>query len=213
MEIKLIVVGGKNAGHVIPIAVPEFLIGRGPECQLRPNTDRVSRKHCALVVEEGRALVRDFNSTNGTFVNGERISGERELKTGDKLKVGTLEFEVQLTVSVGGKKKTKITNIQEAAARTVQSSADDELDVSDWLSQTETIVSDAGGETHVYKPSYAQGRSAEDDESSSGPAKDAPGREGLFESARAPHKPSSASSRQAADDVLKQMFKRGPEKK
>ena len=179
--------------------------------QHRPGEPQALR----LVVEEGRALVRDFDSTNGTFVNDEGIKGERELKTIDKLRVGTLEFEVQLTVSVSGKKKSKISSIQEAAARTVQSSAENELDVSDWLSQTETIVSDTAADTRVYKPSYAQGRSlAGDDESTSQPgAKDEPGRQRFFDSARADHKPSTASSRLTADEVLKRMFKDDADKK
>lgn len=55
----------------------------------------ISRRHCTLVVEGGRALVRD-HSRYGTFVNGERIEGEAELGAGDRLRVGTpgvvLEF-------------------------------------------------------------------------------------------------------------------------
>jgi len=135
MEVKLVVIGGKNQGREIPVTESEFIIGRSEGCHLRPSSDRVSRKHCAIRLQEGRVTIIDFKSTNHTFVNGEQVSHERELKNGDKLKVGTLEFEVQLAVSVGGKTKPKVHTIQEAAARTVQTTnaKDDDLDITRWL--------------------------------------------------------------------------------
>ena len=139
----------------MPVTGPKFFIGRSEECQLRPNSDLVSRHHCAIMVDEGLVTVRDFGSRNGTFVNGERIRGEEELKAGDKLKVGPLEFEVQLGVSLGGPKKSKVHNVEEAAARTVESAKappaaadEDELDISDWL----------GARGSRRDPRYAAGR-------------------------------------------------------
>ena len=138
MELKLVVVGGRQAGTEIPIPGPRYLIGRGEDCQLRPQSNLVSRRHCAIVLEEGRALLQDFGSTNGTYVNGERVKDGQELKNGDHLKVGVIELEVQLAVSVGGKKKPKVHNIQEAAARTVASAAkDDGLHITRWLEDEE----------------------------------------------------------------------------
>ena len=138
MEVKLIVASGKNQGKEIPLPGRQFIIGRGEGCQLRPASERISRKHCAIIVEEGRVIVRDLGSTNGTSVNKERIAGERELKNGDKLNVGgVLEFEVQLTVEVGGKKSPKVHSIQEAAARTVHKAASDDLDITQWLDDAE----------------------------------------------------------------------------
>ena len=129
MEVKLVVLGGKNQGREIPVTAPEFLIGRSEECQLRPSSDRVSRKHCAIRLQEGRVTVVDFKSTNHTFVNNEQVTSERELKNGDRLKVGVLEFEVQFAVSLGGKIKPKVHTIQEAAARTVQTTSSKEDDL------------------------------------------------------------------------------------
>jgi len=133
MEAKLVVIGGKNAGRAIPVTGPEFVIGRAEGCQLRPQSDRVSRRHAAIRVKEGAVTVEDCGSKNGTLVNDEKIEGEHRLKTGDHLKVGNLEFEVQLEVSVGGKKKPKVKNVQEAVARTVESAAEDDMDISAWL--------------------------------------------------------------------------------
>ncbi len=103
MEVKLIVVGGKQAGTEIRIPTRRFVIGRGEECHLRPHSKSVSRKHCAIVVEEGVAAIEDFNSTNGTFVNGERVDKRRELKNKDRIAVHRWEFEVRLIASAGDK--------------------------------------------------------------------------------------------------------------
>jgi pSer/pThr/pTyr-binding forkhead associated (FHA) protein len=135
MELKLIVVDGKQAGMEVAIPGPLYLIGRGSDCQLRPQSHLVSRKHCAITLEPGAAAIEDCGSTNGTFVNGERIQQRRELKNGDRIKVGVLTFDVHMTVSVSGKMKPKVHNVQEAATRVVATTpvADDEPDVSDWL--------------------------------------------------------------------------------
>jgi predicted component of type VI protein secretion system len=135
MEVKLVVIGGKNEGREIPITESEFIIGRGDGCHLKPASDRISRKHCAIRRQEGHVTIIDFKSTNHTYINDEEVTVERELKNGDRLSVGNLEFEVQLAVSVGGKAKPKVHTIQEAAARTVQntSAKDDDLDIAGWL--------------------------------------------------------------------------------
>lgn len=145
MEVKFVVVGGGNSGKEIPVSGPKFLIGRSDECQLRPKSDLISRHHAVVLIEEGFAAIRDFGSKNGTFVNGEKVTGEHELKNGDRLKVGPLEFEVQLVVHVGGKKKPKVHSIQEAAARTVETAFetddDGDLDIGGWLADDEESTS------------------------------------------------------------------------
>jgi pSer/pThr/pTyr-binding forkhead associated (FHA) protein len=137
MDVKLVVVGGKQAGKEIPIGGPEFVIGRAEGCHLRPQSDAVSRRHCTIEVHAGSVTVRDLNSRNGTFINDEQIKSEHELKSGDRLKVGPLEFEVRLSVQVGGKSKPKVHTIQEAAARTVENAAtgDRNVDISQWLNE------------------------------------------------------------------------------
>jgi predicted component of type VI protein secretion system len=97
MKLSLVVITtGKQEGKVLPITLSQFLIGRDPQCHLRPASASISKRHCALIVKEGKAFVRDFDSTNGTFLNGEPVKGEVELKHDDRLRVGPLEFAVQL---------------------------------------------------------------------------------------------------------------------
>src|SRR6185295_4154930 len=104
MDLKLRVVEGKNAGQEISVPGSKFFIGRSEDCQLRPGSDLISRHHCVLLVEEGYVGVRDFGSKNGTYVNDERVVGERELKAGDRLSVGPLRFEVHLAHGLAAKK-------------------------------------------------------------------------------------------------------------
>jgi pSer/pThr/pTyr-binding forkhead associated (FHA) protein len=97
MEVKLVVTNGRHSGREIPIRVPKFFIGRAEDCHLRPGSDLVSRHHCVILVEGSAVAVRDFGSKNGTFVNGEQVMPERELKNGDRLVVGQLDFDVQIS--------------------------------------------------------------------------------------------------------------------
>lgn len=96
MRLSLVVLtAGKSQGKVIPITRPEFVIGRDQQCHLRPASALISQRHCAVLARDERVFVQDFNSTNGTFVNGRQIKGQFELLDGDRLKVGPLEFRVQ----------------------------------------------------------------------------------------------------------------------
>lgn len=97
MKFSLIVrTPGKMEGKAIPITLSQFLIGRDKQCQLRPASPIISNRHCALQVRGERAFVRDFESTNGTFVNEQPVKGERELHDGDSLQIGPMLFEIHL---------------------------------------------------------------------------------------------------------------------
>ena len=97
MKLELKVVSGSRSGLVIPITIPQFMIGRAEDCQLKPRSELISRYHCAILSEPSYVAVRDLGSKNGVYVNGERIGVEQELKNGDKLAIGPLEFLVVLT--------------------------------------------------------------------------------------------------------------------
>ena len=104
LQAKLKAVGGTHDGEVIPLQSKRFLIGREEDCHLRPNSDSVSRHHCAFIVDEFSVRVRDLGSTNGTYVNGQRVQGSVGLQSGDHVEIGNLEFEVVISSeAVGGK--------------------------------------------------------------------------------------------------------------
>lgn len=109
MKVSLVVLTtGKSAGQTIPITLAQFVIGRDPQCNLRPASALISKRHCAVIQKNGRVHVNDFNSTNGTFVNDEPVKGERQLQNGDILKIGPLGFRVVIESSVAVNKPTPV---------------------------------------------------------------------------------------------------------
>lgn len=97
MKLALVVMTpGKMEGKAIPITLSQFVIGRDPQCHLRPASPVISKRHCALLVRGDKVFVRDFESTNGTFVNDQPVKDEVELQNADVLKVGPIAFAVNV---------------------------------------------------------------------------------------------------------------------
>jgi pSer/pThr/pTyr-binding forkhead associated (FHA) protein len=70
---------GTQEGKQFEIKVPQFLVGRGPECHLRPKNAQIGMHHCELTQRDGKAFIRDFGSTTGTYVNDEPVSARSGL--------------------------------------------------------------------------------------------------------------------------------------
>jgi pSer/pThr/pTyr-binding forkhead associated (FHA) protein len=94
MVTKLVVASGKSAGRTISIKRNKLLIGRAEECDVRPLSEEVSRRHCVVIVGPADAWIEDLGSRNGTFVNGTRITEKTKLADGDMIRVGSLELTV-----------------------------------------------------------------------------------------------------------------------
>ena len=95
----LVMTAGKQEGKLLEIKLPQFLIGRDPQCPLRPASPMISKRHCAVIVRDKKPFIRDFGSTNGTYLNDQRVEGEAELKNDDELKVGPIHFKVRFEAS------------------------------------------------------------------------------------------------------------------
>src|SRR6056297_3195012 len=145
MQVKLKVLTGSHEGKEISLSSEKFLIGRSEACQLRPKSESVSRKHCILVLRDNRVLVQDLKSRNGTYVNDKRLPVDKAkvLKAGDKLRVGKMLFEVLIEHGLQGAKKPEVTDVGDAASRTVQAGSQDSrfeaVDVSEWLDEADQI--------------------------------------------------------------------------
>lgn len=113
MQPKFIVNSGRSAGRGIAIKRQKLLIGRAEECDVRPLSEEVSRRHCEIVHGGGQVTVEDLGSRNGTFVNGRKIEVKTTLADGDILRIGSLELKF--------------------AAGTPQQETGSEQDVSRWL--------------------------------------------------------------------------------
>lgn len=147
MKISLKVLSGNHEGKLIPIKEEKFFIGRGDDCHLRPKSESVSRRHCALVQKEGRLLLLDLKSRNGTFVNEKQLSHDKAkiLKSGDQIRVGQLEFEVVIEIGIANTKKPEVNSAQEVAQRIAEqaeskiSDSKDSFDISSWLLEADQI--------------------------------------------------------------------------
>lgn len=144
MQVILKVLSGTHEGKEIKIKDDKFLIGRSESCQLRPKSDSISRKHCAIVQKDGMVLAIDLKSRNGTFVNEKQLSTEKAkiLKSGDKLRCGQLEFEILIEVGIASAKKPEVSTVKEAAVRmTEQTSLDakESFDISSWLLEADQV--------------------------------------------------------------------------
>lgn len=70
----------------------ELTLGRSADCALQLPAASASRRHASVAWRDGAVVLRDLGSTNGTFLNGERVTDEATLRSGDKIRIGGLEI-------------------------------------------------------------------------------------------------------------------------
>jgi len=83
-------------GREIELSDGEVTLGRSRTSTVRLEHESVSRSHALLTFDRGEAIVKDLNSSNGTFVGGKRIQRETRLVNGDRLQLGAAVVEVRL---------------------------------------------------------------------------------------------------------------------
>jgi len=83
-------------GREIDLSDGEVTLGRSRTSTVRLEHESVSRSHALLTFDRGEAIVKDLNSSNGTFVGGKRISRETRLVNGDRLQLGASVVEVRI---------------------------------------------------------------------------------------------------------------------
>lgn len=89
----LVVERGPRSGMTYTLAPGNTTVGRHPESDIFLNDVTVSRHHCRFKITEGSISVEDSGSTNGTYVNDQRIDNA-ELSPGDEVLVGRFHFVV-----------------------------------------------------------------------------------------------------------------------
>jgi len=101
MEVNLVVIEGRPQGAVIPLKAKQFVIGRETGCQLRPRSQTVSNRHCAILKREDHVAVLDLGSSNGTLVNNRCLRRNEEMRVsdGDRLQVGQLIFTIRIVAA------------------------------------------------------------------------------------------------------------------
>ena len=94
MNYVLQVVRGRSVSTTLKLTDNVTSLGRHDDCAIRIKSAQVSRRHCELFEVGGQLMLRDLGSSNGTFVNGKRVTGEQSLKHGDELTVGAVTLRV-----------------------------------------------------------------------------------------------------------------------
>ena len=97
MDVKLVLFNRDATTRVFDLSGRVTSIGRRKECDLCIPLMVVSRRHCQLIHEDGRLKIHDLKSTNGTFVNGNRVGFDKvELAAGDRIQIGPVILIVQI---------------------------------------------------------------------------------------------------------------------
>jgi adenylate cyclase len=96
---ELVPLGG---GDPIPLLKPTLMVGRRESADIVLRFPNVSGHHCELSLEDGCWTIKDLRSSNGTKVNGTRVT-EQRLRPGDKLSIAKHDFEIVFDpVRLGG---------------------------------------------------------------------------------------------------------------
>jgi pSer/pThr/pTyr-binding forkhead associated (FHA) protein len=95
MQVVLVMFRADGERRSFPVSREMTIIGRREDCDLRIPLGDVSRKHCRMIREADSLRMEDLGSSNGTYVNGQRIQ-EAILQPGDTVRVGPVLFVLQV---------------------------------------------------------------------------------------------------------------------
>ncbi len=93
----------------------EIVFGRKEGCDVVLNDPKMSGEHCGIFYENGKYVLEDFDSTNGTYVNTTKVKGEIDLNNGDTVLIGASRITVKIESSVSAQKQP-----QQSAAKQPQ---------------------------------------------------------------------------------------------
>jgi two-component system, cell cycle response regulator len=92
-ECCIVQIHGPELGKKYALQETEFTIGREEGNHIVVDLDNVSRRHAMIIRKQGRMLVKDLGSTNGTYLNDQEVKQETALRSGDLIKVGGSIFK------------------------------------------------------------------------------------------------------------------------
>jgi pSer/pThr/pTyr-binding forkhead associated (FHA) protein len=92
---QLVVVKPPEQAGVGYSLADELTVGRAPGCQVRLDDTFVSQLHARVFRREGKYLVEDLGSTNGTYLNERKVAGPMTMAAGDHLQIGSIVLELK----------------------------------------------------------------------------------------------------------------------
>jgi pSer/pThr/pTyr-binding forkhead associated (FHA) protein len=109
-DVSIVIVQGPNEGREFEVS-GAIVVGRDASAGLVIDDPEASRRHASLSLDGDSLMVEDLGSTNGTFVNGARISAPQKLDNGDKLRIGTTVFEVHAEEPPAAEEEVQATRV------------------------------------------------------------------------------------------------------
>lgn len=91
----LVLTSGSKAGAEVPLTGDEITIGRSADSSLIIRDDYTSTHHARLMVWNGQWMLQDLDSTNGTFLDGRKVSAPVPIPLNTAIKVGATSFELR----------------------------------------------------------------------------------------------------------------------
>ena len=86
--------GSGSSTLTVPVS-GNMVMGRAPECELSLDDTFISQQHARLFAKNGSWYVEDLGSTNGTYVNDQRLAAPAMVQPGDRVRVGTTVLELR----------------------------------------------------------------------------------------------------------------------
>jgi pSer/pThr/pTyr-binding forkhead associated (FHA) protein len=102
---KLVLLSTGMTGRTHELKADKTTIGRVEDNSFQIAEASVSSHHCEILLKGNDVVVKDLNSTNGTFINGDRVSLESPLKPGQILRLGQIEMRLETETSPPQPKK------------------------------------------------------------------------------------------------------------
>ncbi|MEM9301329.1 MAG: GGDEF domain-containing protein [Pseudomonadota bacterium] len=90
---SLVIIHGEPFAKVFHLEDGPVTLGRGADCDIQFGHENVSRRHCRISTEDSSHVIEDCGSTNGTFLNGERLAGKVRLRDSDRISIGDMVFK------------------------------------------------------------------------------------------------------------------------
>jgi FHA domain len=102
IPMKLSLLSDRPWNEVDEIRIDHYpcVLGRDRDSDYSVQLSFISRRHCRFLLQDGRVVVHDLESFNGTFVNGSRIAAPTAITDGDELRLGPMSFRVRLRTEV-----------------------------------------------------------------------------------------------------------------
>ncbi len=88
VQYQFVMHSGPTPGKIFPLSGDIIILGRESENAIVINDAEISRKHTQLVYQGGKYIITDLGSTNGTFVNGQRLTSQHVLISGEVVSLG-----------------------------------------------------------------------------------------------------------------------------